>query len=171
MIYYPKKIRASDLSSTKSGGSISPFEKGGGGDIACRLPAGGFINFYQNPLQSLRSWTKFLNLSIFGDLKFSAFILAVYLLVLFGIPCSAEDGCCPDELVQMTSKHQKDAGQDPANPCSPFFACGSCHGVVLPDLQVEFVHYAGPRFSRTHFYLGQRLRKFSAVVWQPPKVC
>ena len=68
-------------------------------------------------------------------MKWLVYLFSFYVLLLSGIPCSADDNCCADEITCATEpgKPAHDPDHKPACPCSPFFACGACHGIVVPS--------------------------------------
>ena len=105
-------------------------------------------------------------------MKWLAFILAFYVLLLSGIPCKADDDCCMDEIALQAAgpgKHKQEADHKPISPCSPFFACGACHGAVIPELTLAFQVVTVPRTKLFFFYVEQPLFKFPSTIWQPPK--
>lgn len=92
-------------------------------------------------------------------------LFSIYILVLAGIPCQAGDDCCTDGI--SANAHPK---QEKSSPCSPFFACGSCHGFVIPHFDLSLPeHRPGPCVAQA-FYKNQPLPHFSSSIWQPPKV-
>ncbi|BAV07562.1 hypothetical protein [Filimonas lacunae] len=106
-------------------------------------------------------------------MKWLAFLFALYLLALSGIPCSADDGCCMGEKDISANAHcekENDTGHNYPAPCSPFFACGACHAVTLPATAIMEVPYP-VMASVLHlaYYTPQQLPQFTAVIWQPPR--
>jgi len=99
-------------------------------------------------------------------MKFAAIILAFFITALSVLPCdicaeaSEIDGC------QKEIKHVDDCSLC----CSPFHACGTCAGFILPlsiniSIATELVsHQALDSYQVTQisFHLG--------AVWQPPKI-
>ncbi|WP_425430498.1 DUF6660 family protein [Chitinophaga niastensis] len=104
-------------------------------------------------------------------MKWVVYIFSFYVLVLSGIPCNADDGCCTDEISATTTSNRESGNADhkPACPCSPFFACSACHGVVIPDNRIEFFKALPPVAKLHFFYSKQSLSDFPAAIWQPPK--
>jgi hypothetical protein len=104
-------------------------------------------------------------------MKWFVCMLSFYVLLLSGIPCNASDDCCGDETTQATpGKQAKDHDHQPYCPCSPFFACGACHGVVIPNSYTGFTKVVLPVVKLQYFYVVQPLPDFSPVIWQPPQL-
>ena len=97
-------------------------------------------------------------------------LFSVYILVLAGIPCRADDDCCIDEMA-ATAAHQQPTkkSQDYPQPCSPFFACGTCHGFVVPSCEVAIPGQLPNQPVKRAVYKGQPLPDFHASIWQPPQ--
>ena len=114
---------------------------------------------------------------IFADVKLLFGLFAIYILILAGIPCRPGDGCCAEENITTkgvsgttgaqtgTTGHRPDFPQ----PCSPFFACGSCHGFVVPEQGITVMPDQPTLPARIAIYKGAPLRDFASAVWQPPK--
>ncbi|RXK80436.1 DUF6660 family protein [Filimonas effusa] len=106
-------------------------------------------------------------------MKWLVFLFSLYVLVLSGIPCSADDDCCIEESRSLTSsQHEKSSDSDhkPMSPCSPFFACGACHGITLPVLTVICApEYVPVLVEKTSFYQEYIKFDFHSNIWQPPK--
>ena len=98
-------------------------------------------------------------------MKWLVYFLSLYVLLLSGIPCNADDDCCGSEI--NTTGH---SGKKPTAPCSPFFACCSCHGVVVPDMQLGLPDDAPVPPEHCSFYTEPSLPDFSASIWQPPQL-
>jgi hypothetical protein len=94
--------------------------------------------------------------------KWFIYIFSFYILVLSNIPCSAGDDCCDDE--QTTHADNK-----PTPPCAPLFACGTYHGVTIPDNFIPFPKQIPPVIKLQYFYTAQPLPDFPPSIWQPPK--
>ncbi|WP_420832403.1 DUF6660 family protein [Paraflavitalea pollutisoli] len=102
-------------------------------------------------------------------MKVLVFLFSVYILVLSGVACSAEDDCCMEEIAQSQNKHSQDADHKPACPCSPFFACGACHAVVMPSTTIPIVKAVQPIVKLQFCYTIQSTADYPTSVWQPPK--
>jgi hypothetical protein len=89
------------------------------------------------------------------------YLFSFYILFLSGVPCSPNDGCCQD--------HHSSNNQKSDFPCSPFFPCGACHGVVIPNHTIQVVQPLPPIAKQTSLYTQRPLLAFTAVIWQPPK--
>ncbi|HMH20496.1 MAG TPA: hypothetical protein VK563_01915 [Puia sp.] len=99
------------------------------------------------------------------------YLFPFYILFLSGVPCSPNDGCCIEEMRTQASTDQPTGNTDNKadTPCSPFFACGANHGVVIPDHQIEFVQPLPSVAKLQFFYTERPLLAFISSVWQPPK--
>jgi len=108
---------------------------------------------------------------IFAPMKWFVYLFACYILLLSGIPCNAADECCASEINNTTAANgQKDkSDHQPTSPCSPFFTCNNCHGVVLPDIKIEFTGHLLPRPRLSFQYTEQRLADYPSTIWQPPQ--
>lgn len=104
-------------------------------------------------------------------MKWLVCLFSLYILLLSGIPCNADDDCCIDEISVTTSQNEEtpDPDHKPACPCSPFFACGACHGVVVPNTNIEFSNAIPPVIKPQYFYTERFLPGFQPAIWQPPK--
>ena len=98
-------------------------------------------------------------------------LFSIYILILSGIPCSADDECCPDEISHV-AKTERGSSSDnkPISPCSPFFACGACHGVTIPIYNtIEFTQDLRFIVKPQTLYKEKPLSDFVSFVWQPPQ--
>ena len=99
-------------------------------------------------------------------------ILALYVLVLSGVPCEAY--CCGE---QVTVTHQVPASDSPRQQheegCSPFCICAVCAGFAMPQtqrlLQVSHssapVVMVAPPLYRIPYWLD-----VPGSIWQPPRL-
>jgi hypothetical protein len=93
-------------------------------------------------------------------------LFSLYILVLAGIPCRADDDCCIEEIgANAPTKKNHDFPQ----PCSPFFACGTCHGFVVPNFNITVPAKQPEPSTQPVVYKGQPLPDFHASIWQPPR--
>lgn len=108
---------------------------------------------------------------IFVRMKWFVYLFSLYVLVLSGIHCDADDDCCSDGITHTTASHDQDAPKDhkPVSPCSPFFACGVCHGVVIPEpYTIKPVALMSDKELHSN-YIEPQLGDFFPAIWQPPK--
>jgi hypothetical protein len=105
-------------------------------------------------------------------MKWFVYLFSLYILLLSGVPCNANDDCCMDEIAQTTASNKQTGNSDhkPVCPCSPFFACGACHGAVVPNIIIEFSKNLPPVTRLQYFYTVQPLFNFPSSIWQPPKM-
>ena len=103
-------------------------------------------------------------------------LFPLYILFLSGVPCSPNDGCCQAEMHttaagQTTSDHDNTKDKKTDLPCSPFFPCGACHGVIIPNHTIQVVHPLPPKAKQPSYYTQKPLLAFAPAIWQPPKSC
>ncbi|MCW3465148.1 DUF6660 family protein [Chitinophaga nivalis] len=107
-------------------------------------------------------------------MKWLVIILSLYVLTLSAIPCCGDDYCCEEQavLIGCGQEHQDhDDHNKPELPCSPFFSCNTCHGVVVPDI-TKSVPEGVPLPRNTYYdHAAQPLPEFAASIWQPPQLC
>lgn len=105
-------------------------------------------------------------------MKWFVWLFSFYVLFLSCVPCTAEDDCCMDEIrTTQTSKNEsKNEQHKPSCPCSPFFACSTCHGVIPSSINVQFSKIAIPVSKLHFFYTEQDLLDFPPAIWQPPRL-
>ncbi|WP_366935571.1 DUF6660 family protein [Chitinophaga sp.] len=105
-------------------------------------------------------------------MKWFVYLFSFYVLLLSGIPCNADDDCNVDEIVLTTTSGntRQDNDHKPICPCSPFFACGTCHGVIVPDFNFELPKALSPIAKLRYFYTTPPLLDFPPSIWQPPKI-
>jgi hypothetical protein len=94
--------------------------------------------------------------------------IAILLLVITGacsvIACCQTDDCSGDSNAATQN-------QESGDPCSPFFACGTCPNFVETAKPVELPMIANspkPLHHEKPFSLG--LSKYAASFWQPPRL-
>jgi hypothetical protein len=98
------------------------------------------------------------------------YLFSLYILLLSGIPCKADDGCCVDEISATSAQHKNSfPDQRPALPCSPFFACGACHGFIIPEMTLPHPEPVPRSRKQTHYFTDHYLGDFSSSTWQPPR--
>ncbi|TWI84427.1 DUF6660 family protein [Chitinophaga japonensis] len=104
-------------------------------------------------------------------MKWLLYLFSFYVLLLSGIPCDADEHCCADEITCTTepAKPAHDPDHKPACPCSPFFACGACHAIVVPDHTIEFLKPLRPVAAPQSDYKVHPPADFSPSIWQPPR--
>jgi hypothetical protein len=108
----------------------------------------------------------------FAGMKRLLLLFPIYILFLSGMPCSIDDDCCMGEMGTKTQIGQQTGKKDrkPEFPCSPFFACGANHGVVIPDSRLNIVQLEPPVIKLHSPYSEKPLFIFLSSVWQPPRV-
>lgn len=98
-------------------------------------------------------------------------LFPLYILFLSGVPCSPNDGCCAEEVHAATSTGDHNSANDQKSnlPCSPFFPCGACHGVVIPNHTIRVIQPPAPIAKQPSLNTEKPLLVFSPAIWQPPK--
>ena len=103
------------------------------------------------------------------------FLFPLYILFLSCVPCSPTDECCQEEIQataatkQADNKQNSTKDQKPELPCSPFFPCGACFGIVIPDHAIQIVQPIPPITKQLSLYTSRLLPAFTFSIWQPPK--
>ncbi len=102
------------------------------------------------------------------------YLFPLYILLLSGIPCKASDGCCAEEVdataAQTAAQHKNDfPDEKPALPCSPFFACGACHGFIIPEITLLVLKPLLHDRKQMPPFIDHYLGDFSPSTWQPPR--
>ncbi|WP_339071049.1 hypothetical protein [Chitinophaga sp. 212800008-4] len=93
-------------------------------------------------------------------------LLSLYVLTLSAIPCCGDDQCC-EEMAGKETHHNHHRQE---LPCSPFFSCNTCHGVVVPDFTPGLSARVIILSSFSFNYIACSLPGFTASVWQPPRL-
>lgn len=98
-------------------------------------------------------------------------LFPLYILFLSGLPCSPNDGCCAEEIQAAISVSDHNSTNNPKSnlPCSPFFPCGACHGVVIPDHTTRLIQPPAPTAKLVSLYTEKAILAYSSPIWQPPK--
>ncbi len=99
-------------------------------------------------------------------MKFAAILLAFFITALSVLPCDI----CTD--VSKTDGSQKEAKHvdDCSLCCSPFHACGTCAGFILPlSLNIPTNKEFVPCQVMDSYRVTKTLYHFGAI-WQPPKI-
>lgn len=110
---------------------------------------------------------------IFAPMKFFAYFMALYILVLSVVPCSDVHNNCNDKKATTELTQNHDHQQDKDDNCSPFCTCTCCSANVIA-LDFKPFQIKNP----TQFSFSQKVatRNFSFIsnfygnIWQPPKI-
>jgi hypothetical protein len=94
-------------------------------------------------------------------MKWLVYLFSLYILLLSGTPCDADDDCCSNPMEQRDHK--------PVSPCSPFFACGAIHAVEVPEAYTVKPTPIRPVAKLHAAYIPPQLSDFFPSIWQPPK--
>lgn len=98
-------------------------------------------------------------------MKWFICFFSLYIVLLSGIPCSADDSCCIDETGQADHADHK-----PVSPCSPFFSCSTCTKVVLSKVEFELQGIELQDSKLPFFYSDKALPQAAYPIWQPPQL-
>jgi sulfatase maturation enzyme AslB (radical SAM superfamily) len=106
-------------------------------------------------------------------MKLAGYILAVYLLLLSGVPCCAFDSCPDDKMdlsagVEQDSSHKE--GDDDCGNCSPFFSCEGCAAAAISYQPALFDFFSKKSLPVYSAYLQVMLPSVEYDFWQPPKI-
>jgi hypothetical protein len=96
------------------------------------------------------------------------YFFAFYILMLTVIPCSPQDNCCAEEM-NASARSGLPVNNKPEFPCSPFFACGANHGIVIPNLQLKISRPIIMADKISINFIERPTFVFIHSVWQPPK--
>jgi hypothetical protein len=100
-------------------------------------------------------------------MKFCAYILAFYLILLAAVPCCTIDNC-PDEQTEQTAGHERT--DEDCGTCSPFFSCEGCAAATgaYEPIQFDFaIEGCSPIYTQ---YQQASLSEADLDFWQPPKI-
>ena len=98
-----------------------------------------------------------------------AYFLAFYVLLLTVVPCRPQDNCC-DEEMNASSRSGLPTNSKPEFPCSPFFACGANHGIVIPHADIQIYQIPVYFEKRIAYQMERPSPIFLSSIWQPPKI-
>jgi hypothetical protein len=116
-------------------------------------------------------WKLFTKSPIFAPMKRLLHLLPFYILLLSAMPCKADDGCCSDEVITTAAHQNKTLPNEKSSlPCSPFFACGACHGFIVPDSGIPVEHQETPPVPKSTLPESNTLPGFASFIWQPPRM-
>lgn len=116
-------------------------------------------------------------------MRFIAFILSMYILVLALVPCS--DGLlssCTDSTDHEFSQlhqdkchyddHSDGHSEDHEDDCTPFCTCICCGSIInMPESSLIFVDHLNLRDSRgLPNYDSKYFFDYSFLVWHPPAI-
>lgn len=104
-------------------------------------------------------------------MRFWVLLLAMYVLVLSGVPCEA---LCQDEPATAAAQHNgSPAEQEDCKNCSPLSICAACPGFTLPapvpvwspgPVLLTLTAVGVPQYRTPHTL------EVAARIWQPPRL-
>ena len=98
------------------------------------------------------------------------YLFSFYILLLSCLPCKADDGCCAEEAGVVAAQHKEPLpDQREKLPCSPFFACGACHGFIIPETTLSLTKPVLRTPKPSAPFIDHYLGDFSPSTWQPPR--
>jgi hypothetical protein len=95
--------------------------------------------------------------------KILAFIMFVIIAIAVFTPC------CTDDCQEDASTQKEAAKKNLEGNCSPFFACGGCHGFAPT---VSIVDVSAPAASLPEYFIIDHQTTFpphADIPWQPPR--
>jgi len=99
-------------------------------------------------------------------MKFAAIILAFFITALSVLPCDICAGANDTDGCKKETKHVDDCSLC----CSPFHACGTCAGFILPlSVSISTTTQFVP-FQTVDYYLATQISFHFGTIWQPPKI-
>lgn len=101
-------------------------------------------------------------------MKYFAFILSVYVLVLTAIPCvdvPKDDNLHKMELSNTTSDHHA----SDHDHCSPFCTCDCCVSPIINNSTIHFTFTPVVQKLTTEYH-NSFVSSLFATIWQPPKL-
>lgn len=101
-------------------------------------------------------------------MKYFAFILSVYVLVLTGIPCvdvPKDNTMQKNELSNSSSDHHEHT----TDLCSPFCTCDCCVSPILTNSSIQFTCTSIVQKLLSE-YSNSFISSLYATIWQPPKL-
>lgn len=102
-------------------------------------------------------------------MKFFAFVMAILILGLSGLPC--RDGNAKESVSQNISTHEDDHQDDAhEDSCSPLCTCSCCSVVTnyYSSISVDIIAFEN-HIEHLSFYSGS-LINLSLPIWQPPQL-
>ncbi|RPD38296.1 DUF6660 family protein [Chitinophaga barathri] len=105
-------------------------------------------------------------------MKWLMILFSLYILALSAVPCCGDDFCCEDEVMAFETGeagHEEHDHNKPDAPCSPFFSCNTCHGVVVPDIDPAVTPGLTTEKSLRFYYTEHFLSEYATAIWQPPQ--
>jgi hypothetical protein len=102
------------------------------------------------------------------------YLLALYMLLLPGVPCSDAHNICSEKTSSTTTTTNHDHEQDHDDNCSPFCVC-SCCGTSIAVFEFStkicftqniFEYNVAEKVAIKNENV---LASFSNAIWQPPK--
>ena len=101
-------------------------------------------------------------------MKYFAFILSVYVLVLTAIPCvdvPKDDNLHKIELSNTTSDHH----ENDHDICSPFCTCDCCVSPIITNSNIQLTCVPITQTLESE-YNNSFISSPFVTIWQPPKV-
>jgi hypothetical protein len=122
--------------------------------------------------QTLQSARGLAAVRSFGPMRLFVLLMAMYVLVLSGVPC---DTLCQDEpttaVGQGALTHSDEQGG--CKNCSPFSVCAAGPGFMLPApvwVRSLVSVVPAPATARRSLYREPAALEVAARIWQPPRV-
>ncbi|UFH56637.1 DUF6660 family protein [Spirosoma sp. KNUC1025] len=105
-------------------------------------------------------------------MKFTVFLLSLWLLLLTGLPCPDAD-CHTTSTVMTHSSQSDEHDHGHKAPCSPFCHCATCFGFSIPRL-FNYASSSEPvaliSSEQVFDYQSPDQADIADSIWQPPKL-
>ena len=114
-------------------------------------------------------------ISLLGKMKVFSYIMALYMMVLFIMPC--DDMYVSDRLQHNTTEmNVQDIHNhnEKADLCTPFCLCGCCGFVSAVVLQLNIFDFQTIKTfhlsKQTTHYKSVFIPRYFGEIWKPPKI-
>lgn len=108
-------------------------------------------------------------------MKFSTYLLSLYILLLSCVPCAdtpaaSEAILLQEQLTAINVNHEHSSC--PEDDCSPFCSCECCHSqvVIYATIQVAFELNTPHLPTKTTFYLTSYSSSYFSSILDPPEL-
>ena len=101
------------------------------------------------------------------QMKLLSYILALYVILLSGIPCCSFGNCAADKIEQ---NRQHNPGDSDCGDCSPFFTCSACNAFAFTIESLAIQAIPSNPFKIFAGYIESAVPDIHYDFWQPPKI-
>jgi len=103
-------------------------------------------------------------------MRFTSFILSLYLLFLIATPCCVFDNSPDESIGSIHTTSHENGDEDECGSCSPFFNCSGCTSV---SIHTEMIFSNNVHISESKnftAFVQPSFPKIYSDFWQPPKI-